>query len=476
MANLLKQFSLMPRGVRYKLGVAFFLMALIPLFVCAFFILAYIYPETRYSLTIGTIDLFQIQVIMTVTVGITVLGFILVMREIIGPFVRISAKAKRVAEGHLEIPFEADREDEVGELGESLNRMTSRIKETINELRAYGEKTKQINIEIHKKVLALSNLLQIGNLISGGTALQEVVAIVTEKLLQSEMADRCFIYLVEEGEGPLALRASQGGGADVLPSRVEIGKGFLGKIASHAEPLMSDAKTSNAPDTKEFKYNFGVQNLAILPVTARGAVVGLLGIGNSLENFHFSSDELEVVKVFAKQVSIAVENNLLSRRAKELQVKDELTKLYNETFTRQRLEEEIKRAMRYQRPCSFILFDIDDFGVLEPSFQSDLLKQFARTLESNVTETDRAARFDRDLFAVILPERNKKEATQLAEGLRQKVEREFAKGGSDRARKITISAGVSENPIDGATAEALFQKAKDALSNAKALGKNRVVA
>ena len=85
MANFFKQFSLMPRGVRYKLCVAFFLMALIPLFVCAFFVLAYIYPETRYSLTIGSLDILQIQLIMGITVFVAVLGLILVLREIISP-------------------------------------------------------------------------------------------------------------------------------------------------------------------------------------------------------------------------------------------------------------------------------------------------------------------------------------------------------------------------------------------------------
>ena len=460
----------MPRGVRYKLGVAFFLMALIPLFVCAFFVLAYIYPETRYPFTISST---AILVIMAITVSITLLG-LMVMREIVDPVLHITAKAKRVAEGHLET-FETDREDEIGALGDSLNRMTGRIKETINELRAYGEKTKQINIEIHKKVLALSNLLQIGNLISAGAALQEVLAMATEKQLQLETADRCFVYLVEEGGGPLVLKAFQGGEVGSIPDRVEFGRGFLGKLASHAEPLVSDAKTSSTPEIKEFKYAFGVQHLVVLPVTARGVVTGLLGIGNSLDDFHFSSDDLEVVKVFLKQVSIAVENHLLLRRNKELQLKDEVTKLYNETFARQRLDEEIKRAIRYQRPCSFIFFDIDNFSAVRPASQPELLKRFARTLEATVTETDRVARFDKDLFAVILPERNKKEATQLAEGLRQKVEREYIKEGEGE-KGITVSAGVSENPIDGATAETLLTRAKDALSSAKALGKNRVVA
>lgn len=468
MADFLQQLSLMPRGIRYKLGVAFFLMALIPLFVCAFFVFAYIAPETRLTASGLPLQISStwILIIMGITAIIAALGF-WVMKQVIDPVVTITAKARRVADGHLEAPFEVDREDEVGDLAESLNKITFRIKETISELRSYGERTKQINLEIHKKVLALSNLLQIGNLISGGGALSEILTLVMDKISQLDMVDDSFIYLLEEGSGSLSLILANGGKPEALPARVEIGRDFLGKLASHGEPVVSDAATPSAPEAKEFKEAFGIQNLASFPITVRGTVRGVLGIGNVKEGYRFSQDDMEMLKVFVKQTAIAVENDLLVQRAKELQVKDDLTQLYNEDFARQRLEEEIKRAVRYQRPCSFVFFDIDGFQALEPSSQPELLKRFAKTLQATVTEIDRAARFERDLFGVILPERNKKEATQLAEGLRQKVEREL---------RVTLSAGVSENPIDGASAELLLQKAKEALGSAKALGKNRVVA
>jgi len=41
---------------------------------------------------------------------------------------------------------------------------------------------------------------------------------------------------------------------------------------------------------------------------------------------------------------------------------------------------------------------------------------------------------------------------------------------------ITVSGGVSENPIDGSTQEELFKKALEAVQSAKSLAKNRVVA
>ena len=86
MVQFFKNLSLTPQRLRYKFGIAFFLMSLIPLFVCMFFILAYIYPETRYPFTIDSSATFTI---VGITLLITLLGFNLV-REILDPVVTIS--------------------------------------------------------------------------------------------------------------------------------------------------------------------------------------------------------------------------------------------------------------------------------------------------------------------------------------------------------------------------------------------------
>ena len=471
MKEFLKSFSMTPKGLRYKIGIAFFLMSLIPLFVCMFFILAYIYPETRYPFTIGSTATLTI---ILITICIAVLGFIL-LKQIVDPVVHIAQQAKRVAEGNMETTFKVMREDEIGDLGDSLNRMTTRIREAINELHSYGEKTKEINIEIHKKVLTLSNLLQVGNLISAGTSLEELIKTISEKLGQLEIAASSFIYIVES-EGILARQHVYHLEPAALPQKISFGNGVIGKIASQGEPLVTGSDSVGGTGVRELKFVLHQTNLAIFPITIRGTVVGILGTANTLDNFKYGAEDLEAIKIFAKQLSIAIENDLLNKRAKELELRDDLTPLYNEKFARQRLDEEIKRAIHYQRPCSLILVDIDDFKAVDAQFQTDLLKQMAKELGGHLTDADRAARVDRDLFAMIVPEKNKREATQLAETFRRRVEEVYGGGKGFHGKRVTVCAGVSENPIDGSTAEELVRKAKDALANAKALGKNRVVA
>ncbi len=104
-----------------------------------------------------------------------------------------------------------------------------------------------------------------------------------------------------------------------------------------------------------------------------------------------------------------------------------------------------------------------------------ILCQVAEIIRGELSEVDRAGRTKADELALILPERNKREAIELAETIRHRVETTVFTDGSRRlSDRISISGGVSENPIDGSTSQELFRKASEALESAKSRGKNRV--
>ena len=184
------------------------------------------------------------------------------------------------------------------------------------------------------------------------------------------------------------------------------------------------------------------------------------------------------IDVFIKQTAIVTENDLLLKQTGRLAVKDKLTGLYNEQYIRGRLEEEIKRAIVCQRPCSFIVFNIDNFKQFHTLYgeieTENALRKMALILSESADEIDKVARFGDDEFAMLLPEKNKKLAASTAEEIRRKIEFAFSEE-EVSARRLTVSGGLSENPIDGITAEELINKALDSLKAAKTKGKNRVV-
>ena len=453
MFNLSKNMSMVPKGLRYKTMIAFSLMSLIPILVCGWLVITYIFPNI--NLFLG-LSLSNISFILVISIAISVLG-LYITKEMIDPVIKMAEEAKQVAGGDLTKSIGIKRDDEVGELSRSLNIMTQKIKENMEELKSYGEKTKLINMEINKKVIALSGLLQIGNLISSSKELANTLTFITQKVSDIENNSASLVILMDEGSKECSV---------VTSCNLEENKALSLK-------LKQDEMISGNLGKK-----FGLKNTVSVPVATAGKICGALVVGNNEKDFVFADDEKELLKVFAKQISIAVENDILLRRSKELAIKDEVTSLFNYNYMKARLGEEIRRALVYQRPCGYLVLDVDDFkgycighGDVK---SAALLKEAGAILQGSVTEIDRVGRLLDDKFGVILPERNKRQSAHIAEEIRKKMEEGLGKSvRSDK--RLTVSIGVAENPIDGSTAEEIMEKAERCVHNAKSLGKNRVV-
>lgn len=477
MAGFFKKLSLVPAGLRYKLMVAFALMSLIPLAISVYLATNYIFPFLNLTGDVN-IELKYVSIVLAITIIIALLGFI-IAKDIVSPIIDMSLKAKDIVNGDFSKNIEVRREDEIGELGNALNILTRRIRENMDELRSYGERTKEINVEINKKVIIMSSLLQVSNLISQGAPLDEILRIVIEKINQLEEGSFSFLMLAGEKE-TLMMKVSYGLNGELNSMKLKIGIGLLGKLVFEGKTAILDRRLKMTADSEEFLKVFGIKNCVLSAIVAHGHGFGVIGFGNMAADFEFRDEDVELVKLFGKQIAIAVENELLTKKAKELAIKDELTGLHNERFILNRLEEEIKRAVLYQRPCSFLVFNIDDFRVYRQingdMAAEEALKKVGKVMESNITEVDKIGRLSGDTFAVILPEKNKKQANTIAEALKQRVEAFGIAGGNGYPRNfVTVSGGVSENPIDGVTAEDLIKKATSALTEAKSKGKNTVV-
>jgi diguanylate cyclase (GGDEF)-like protein len=215
-----------------------------------------------------------------------------------------------------------------------------------------------------------------------------------------------------------------------------------------------------------------------VPIFSGNKDYGLFIVGTRQDDYRYKVDDLDLIKIFSKQITIAIENDIWIKKTEEFSIKDDLTDLYNKNYILSRLDEEIRRSIFYQRPCSFLAFNIDNFKALRDAqgelVAEEVIKKVAKIMKDNTTPVGKAARIGGDEFAMLLPEKNKRQAAEIAEELRKKIEStNFSRDGK---LLITVSGGVSENPIDGSTQDELFKKAMEAVQSAKSLGKNRVVA
>lgn len=471
MIGLFKKMSLAPRGLRYKLVIAFSLMSIIPLLACAYIIFSYIFPTAGDFINIATIVVFSVV--------ISGLGLTLA-RGLVDPVIDMAIEARIIASGQFGREISVSSKDEIGILGESINSMTQKIRLNLDELKSFGQRTKELNIEIHKKVLALSSLLQIGDIISTESAeLDAIMELSIQKVAMILDGGICVLYMIPKEESKEFLPKAHSNVHDeaLLDIVIRKGQGLLGKIIQERAFTIIDRTTKVTHEIEEFKTSHNLTNMIASPIYSGKKDFGLLIVGNTQDDYRFKTDDIDLIKIFAKQITIAIENDIWIKKSKELSIKDDLTDLYTKNYILTRLDEEIRRAIFYQRPCSFIVFNIDNFKTLRESkgelVAEDVIRKVAKVIRDNMSPVGKAARISGDGFALLLPEKNKREAALIAEDMRKKIEAtNFLREGK---LMITVSGGVSENPIDGSTQEELFKKAMEALQNAKSLGKNRVV-
>lgn len=158
-----------------------------------------------------------------------------------------------------------------------------------------------------------------------------------------------------------------------------------------------------------------------------------------------------------------------------LSTTDALTGLCNRRSLLERAEQEISRAQRHGAPLSMLVLDMDHFKEIndrQGHAEGDrVLVRLADCLRGELRASDPAGRLGGEEFAVVLPDSPLDGALQVAERIRRCVEtpREA------RPPCATVSIGVAEL-LPGESLDDLLRRADRALYEAKATGRNRIVA
>lgn len=142
-------------------------------------------------------------------------------------------------------------------------------------------------------------------------------------------------------------------------------------------------------------------------------------------------------------------------------------------------QQAVAEAVRYQRPLSLILFDLDDFkrtnDTLGHQAGDELLKLVSVVAKNLLRDADVFARYGGDEFIVLLPQTGAADAAIVAERVRADIANAEINTPRGLAR-TTISCGVAELESSKDTLDAMVQRADDALYRAKNRGRNRTTA
>lgn len=316
---------------------------------------------------------------------------------------------------------------------------------------------------------------------------------ITDAVIESlaEIMESEFIGIsLREDEGSTSVLYRTG------PERIEAIEGMKIPHSNTLVGLVADTgKYFFTPDLsarQRFKEVFGkeidfalrmqkTKSLLIVPLhdnyeedkTANACVV----ISKSTPNA-FTTDQRKLAKIISRDAAGAISNSVSYRKARELAVTDSLTGLYNLRKFTEELSCEIEHHVESSIKLSVLLIDIDRFKQFNDTLGHQVgdvaIKAVADAITEATRNSDIAARYGGDEFAVLLKNENHKHAKEIASRIIRNVKNTQwnAKG---IEMQPTVSIGISTFPDNAYSKEILLRNADRALYKAKRIGRNTFV-
>lgn len=186
-----------------------------------------------------------------------------------------------------------------------------------------------------------------------------------------------------------------------------------------------------------------------------------------------SKDEqgkVEIIYGIIEDITSEVEK---TKALESLSERDPLTGLFNRLKLDKCLYQEVYRYKRHQTPVSILFLDIDNFKDINDVFGhpvgDHVLIEVAKILLDDTRKTDFVGRWGGEEFLIICPHTDLKQAEEVAEKIRDKIET----ADTFNIPSVTASIGITEFTAEDSLT-GFINRADKALYKSKSQGKNQV--
>jgi diguanylate cyclase (GGDEF)-like protein len=395
---------------------------------------------------------------------------VFVVRALQGQIGNFLAAAQRLARGDFEHKVPTEGRDEFAALGREFNSMSGQLAAKIDEVE---RKRRELEETIRR----------VGAAFASGLDRQGIV-----ELAVATAVDAC------EAEAGRALpldveafrEARAGERDDALDTALETAeRGAFNVRPGVGVQLLQPVDASESGPKQRRSVDVSVEGAFAVAVAMRARLgsrssaqdVGVLSIAR--RDREFTRQEQELLEYLAGQTVVSVENADLHETVQRQAVTDELTGLSNVRELHAVLDREVERSRRFQSPLGLVMLDIDNFKQVNDEFGhqqgDDVLAAVANVVRQHSRDIDEPARYGGEELAVVLPQTDSVGAAQLAERMREAVERlRVPRISGSGYLSITASFGVASLPDSATDKGSLIAGADAALYRAKRAGKNRV--
>ena len=404
---------------------------------------------------------------------------------VVSPYIDQRVAADLQSRSILALPLVADKE----KLGIAVISFHSEHRFSPQEINAGGQAARQIALAIAKgRALAMAQYLaQELDALQKATAallttldLEQLLGQILDAAISAvPSAHRGSLHLIAHDTGQLQVRAIQGYTDSRIRAINRAGGTHIARAVRERRSLMVEgapAEVLVAPGEAGSEAREAISSI-IAPLLLGEETLGAISL-ESFRPYAFTPPDLELLVSFAATATTAIQNAQLHAEVQRQAITDTLTGLYNRRGFFELGRREVERALRFGRPLTAIMFDIDYFKNVNDLYGhpvgDKLLINLTTRLLQELRQIDLLGRYGGDEFVALLPETDLSNALSVAERLRKVVASTTVTGPSIPV-KISLSAGVATLSSDCRDLNSLLLQADQALYEAKRLGRDRVV-
>ncbi len=236
----------------------------------------------------------------------------------------------------------------------------------------------------------------------------------------------------------------------------------VARALASGPPVLFHATAPQSPGLSRLGVSGEFVLAALKP---HGRTLGLILTDNRFNRAAVFPDQLEYLSFFTDQTALVWENLALLKREEELARVDGLTGVLNRRELDARMEAELRRCQRHERPCSVVLMDVDHFKNINDTrghaAGDDVLRGIGAMLRTVTRTVDVVGRFGGDEFVVVMPDAPREHLLPFV----------LRAGEAAAALGVSLSMGGATAPLDGTSPVTLLAAADQRLYQAKHAGR-----
>ena len=171
-------------------------------------------------------------------------------------------------------------------------------------------------------------LTRISKAITSDRYIEDILRLIVTVTAEAMHSKICSLWLLDETERILKLRATQSISEDYLQKQsLKMGEGIVGKVAVTRKPCsVINVLENDAYKEKELAKKEGLVSMLSVPMVVKDRVLGVVNCYTSRPH-EFTETEQNVLITVANEAAVAIENTELMVKSKVIQEELETRKL-----------------------------------------------------------------------------------------------------------------------------------------------------